>query len=61
MINQNNERFQEIDDELYEIEKMTEEEKDHDREEELQREMEEYSRRDAELTTRLRNLYMNRH
>jgi len=60
LINQNNERFQEIDDELYEIEQMSEEEKDHNREEELHREMEDYARRDQELTTRLRNLYMNR-
>lgn len=60
LINQNNERFQEIDDELYEIEQMSEEEKDHNREEELHREMEDYARRDQELSTRLRNLYTNR-
>ena len=62
LIDQNNARFQELDDALYEIETMTDEEreKNRDREEELHRQMEEYARRDQELLIRLRSVYSNR-
>jgi len=62
LINQNNERIDELDRLLIEIEQMSENERNQnrDREEELNRLMEEYYRRNTELSNRLMNINLNR-